>query len=70
MMDLEARAQDRGHNGAGVTGGKRVSIGPVLVWYRNNVMIRSEVKFPVYEKVRGTQVSHGTQLNVSIGLTF
>ena len=70
MMDLEARAQDRGRNGAGVTGGKRLSIGPVLVWYRDNVMIRSEVKFPVYEKVRGTQVSHGTQWNFGIGVTF
>lgn len=70
MVDLEARAEDRGVNGAGTTGGKRISVGPVLVWYRDNVMVRSEVKFPVYEDVRATQVSHGTQFNLGAGFTF
>lgn len=70
MVDLEARSEARGVNGAGTTGGERVSVGPVIVWYRKNVMVRADVKFPVYEDVRGTQVSHGVQVSFGAGFTF
>ena len=70
MMDLSARYEEKGWDTAGVTGGKRVSLGPVFVWYRDNLMVRSEIKFPVYEDVIGTQVSRGIEFNIGFGLTF
>ena len=70
MMDLSARYEEKGRDTVGVTGGKRLSLGPVFVWYRNNLMVRSEIKFPVYEDVVGTQVSRGTEYNIGFGLTF
>ena len=70
MGDLAARYEGRGNDTVGTTGGERISLGPVLVGYWNNVMLRAEVKFPVYESVRGTQVGHGTDFNIGLGVTF
>ena len=70
MMDLSARHEARGRDGAGATGSTRVSIGPVLVLYKDNIMFRAEYKIPVYEKVEGTQVSRGHEISVGIGITF
>ena len=70
MGDLSARYEGRGNDTLGTTGGKRISLGPVLVGYWNNVMLRGEVKFPVYENVRGTQVGRGIDFNLGIGVTF
>ncbi len=70
MGDLSARYEGRGNDTAGTTGGKRISLGPVLVGYWNNLMLRTEVKFPVYESVRGTQVGRGIDFNVGLGVTF
>lgn len=70
MGDLSARYEGRGNDTAGTTGGKRISLGPVLVGYWNNLMLRAEVKFPVYESVSGTQVGHGIDFNVGLGVTF
>ncbi len=70
MGDLSARYEARGNDTAGTTGGKRISLGPVLVGYWNNLMLRAEVKFPVYESVWGTQVGRGTDLNIGFGVTF
>ena len=70
MGDLSARYEGRGTDTGGTTGGKRISLGPVLVGYWNNVMLRAEVKFPVYEDVSGTQVSRGIDFNIGIGVTF
>lgn len=70
MGDLSARYEARGNDTAGTTGGKRISLGPVLVGYWNNFMLRAEVKFPVYESVWGTQVARGTDFNVGLGVTF
>ena len=70
MLDVSARYEARGQDTAGTTGGKRLSLGPVLVWYRHNLMIRAEMKLPVYEKVWDTQLSHGTELNIGVGVTF
>ena len=41
MLDVSARYEGRGKDGSGTTGGRRLSLGPVLVWYRNNLMLRS-----------------------------
>ena len=70
MVDLSARYEARGHDSATVTGGKRVSLGPVLVLYRDNVMLRAEMKLPVYERVWGTQLSYGTEISLGVGVTF
>ena len=70
MGDLSARYEGRGNDTTGTTGGKRISLGPVLVGYWNNIMLRTEVKFPVYESVWGTQVGHGIDFNVGLGVTF
>ena len=70
MVDVSARHEARGEDASGTTGGKRLSLGPVLVGYRNNLMLRSELKFPVYESVWGTQLSHGTEFQIGIGVTF
>lgn len=70
MMDLSLRNEARGHDLEGVTGGKRVSGGPVLVYYRQGMMIRAEYKYPFYEDVYDTQVSRGPEFNVGIGFVF
>ena len=70
MGDLSARYEARGNDTAGTTGGKRISLGPVLVGYWNNLMLRAEVKFPVYESVWGTQVARGIDFNMGLGVTF
>jgi hypothetical protein len=70
MADVSARYQERGQDTSGTTGGTRVSIGPVLVLYRDNLMFRAEFKSPVYEKVFDTQISYGSEVNVGIGITF
>ena len=70
MVDFSARHQKKGLDAEGVTGGTRVSMGPVLVLYRQNMMFRAEYKVPVYEKVFDTQVAFGPQFNVGIGFVF
>ena len=71
MGDLSARYEGRGKDdNSDTTGGKRISLGPVVVGYWHNVMLRAEVKFPVYEKVWGTQVGHGTDFRIGIGMAF
>ncbi len=70
MGDLSARYEARGNDTAGTTGGKRISLGPVLVGYWNNLMLRAEVKFPVYESVWGPQVARGIDFNMGLGVTF
>jgi len=70
MWDVSARYKDRGIDGGGTTGGVRLSTGPVFVYYRGNMMFRTEYKYPVYEKVNGSQVSYGPEVSVGLGLAF
>lgn len=70
MFDGQVRYKEKGRDPAGDTGGTRISIGPVFVYYRDNMMFRAEYSFPVYENVSGSQVSYGQELKVGIGLTF
>ena len=44
--------------------------GPVLMLYRQNVMARLEVKFPVVENGKSTQLSRGLTINTGIGFVF
>ncbi|MBL4798224.1 MAG: hypothetical protein JKY50_12470 [Oleispira sp.] len=70
MLDVSARVNDRGRNTVGVTGGKRISMGPIFVFYRKGVMFRAEYKTPIYENLFATQVSRGSELNIGIGCVF
>ena len=38
--------------------------------YRQNVMARLEVKFPVVENGKSTQLSRGLTINTGIGFVF
>lgn len=70
MWDISARYQDRGVDGEGISGGTRISTGPVFVWYRDNLMVRAEYKFPAYENMDAPRVSRGSEVNIGIGITF
>jgi len=70
MLDASVRHELGGVDRAGDTGGTRLSLGPVIVLYRKNVMFRAEYKLPVYERRHGESVSYGQELNVGIGITF
>ena len=70
MLDLSARLESRGVDDLGVTGGKRLSAGPVLVWYRRGMMLRAEWKHPFFESVNGVQLSRGNEYSFGIGFVF
>ena len=70
MMDLSARYKDEGTKISGNNPGTRVSVGPVFVFYHENMMFRAEYKIPVYERALDTQVAYGNEVNVGIGFTF
>ena len=70
MLDVTARRKSSGTGLTGITGGERVSMGPVVVWYKSNLMIRAEYKFPIHEKAIGTQNSYGKQVHIGIGVTY
>jgi len=70
MADLSARHKERGTSIDETTGGTGVFLGPVLVLYRNNLMFRTSLSFPLYEYVFGTQFSRGTKFNIGLGIAF
>lgn len=70
MLDLSVRLENRGVDDVGVTGGKRLSAGPVFVWYRGGMMLRAEWKHPFFESVNGLQLSHGNEYSFGIGFVF
>ena len=70
MMDISARYEGRGQDTTGVSGGRRITAGPVLVWYRGNFMVRGEVHFPIHERYRATQFSRGVRVNFGAGFAF
>ena len=72
MWNFNAR-----HNGAPseenlttFTGGELVRTGPILVLYRENVMFRAELQYPIYEDVDGISNSRGPEVNIGIGVAF
>ena len=70
MWDVSARYEKQGRNTVGTTGGKRISTGPVFVYYQGGMMLRAEYKYPVYENVIDAQLSHGQEFNLGIGFVF
>ena len=70
MWDVSARYEKQGENSVGITGGKRLSTGPVFVYYQGGMMLRVEYKYPLYEDVFDTQISHGQEFNFGVGFVF
>ena len=70
MFDVSARHESRGLDTGGITGGDRLSTGPVFVWYRGGMMFRAEYKIPLYENLKGVQLSRGNEFSVGIGFVF
>ena len=70
MLDISARQEQAGQDSAGATGGKRLSAGPIFVWYRSGAMFRAEYSLPLYEDVEGMQVSYGDEFTLGIGFVF
>jgi len=70
MFDVSARHESSGWDTAGITGGDRLSAGPVFVWYRGGMMLRAEYKTPLYEKLRDVQLSRGNEFSIGIGFVF
>ena len=61
IWDVTARWQDSSTT---------IQTGPVFMPYRQNIMARAEVKFPVIENGKRPQLSKGLFMNVGIGFVF
>lgn len=72
MWDMSARYNDRPNNASLTTasGGERVQMGPVLVLYKDNWMLRGEYKYPIYENISGISNSRGSEFLIQLGATF
>ena len=71
MWDITARNIEKGTGlNNQITGGGRVHTGPVIVLYKNNIMLRAEYKLPVYEYFKSSGLSRGNELNIGVGITF
>ena len=51
------------------SGGERLQIGPVIIFFKGNYMLRMEYKSLVQEKIKGISNSRGNELLVSFGFT-
>lgn len=72
MWDVSTRDSNApsANNLTTATGGTRIYTGPVLVLYKDNIMLRTEYKFPLYEKTDAISNSRGQEFNIGIGVTF
>lgn len=74
MLDIRARHYQKPNLQArtltNATGGQSLYSGPIVVLYQENIMMRAEYRWPIYEKVDGIANSRGNELNIGIGITF
>ena len=72
MWDVTARYNDDPKSGTltKASGGQRLQMGPVLVLYKDNIMFRAEYKHLLYEKTSGISNSRGSEIIISLGITF
>jgi hypothetical protein len=72
MWDVTSRYHEKPNSNTLTTalGGTRIHTGPVFVFYKDNVMFRTEYKFPVYEHTNNISNSRGDEFSFSIGATF
>ncbi len=72
LWDISAH-HDEAPNSLNLTtasGGDRVHTGPVFIYYRDNFMVRAEIKMLAYERVEGISTSRGNEYSLAIGFTF
>jgi hypothetical protein len=48
----------------------KILTGPVFMTYRQNIMVRLDVKIPMVENGKKAQLSKGLFMNVGIGFVF
>ncbi len=72
LWDVSAHHEEppNTRNRTTASGGDRVHTGPVLVVYRDNLMIRAEYKFVAYENADRFGLSRGSEVSIAVGLTF
>ena len=72
LWDISAHHADAPSslNLTSAAGGNRVQTGPVLVYYRNNFMVRAELKLLAHERVDGISASRGNEYSLAFGLAF
>jgi len=72
MWDVTARYHDDPNSATltKATGGQRLQMGPVLVLYKDNLMFRCEYKHLMYEKTSSISNSRGSEIFISLGITF
>ncbi len=72
MWDITARHHGKPDAAILTTasGGDSLRTGPVLVGYRNSIMVRAEYKYPVYENKQTIGLSRGHEFTFGIGVTF
>ncbi|OUR97129.1 hypothetical protein A9Q84_12435 [Halobacteriovorax marinus] len=70
LLDMSLRHQNQGQQIGNVTGGTKLFIGPIIMFYQRNWMYRLEYSLAVYEKSYGTQFSRGNKLSLGAGVTF
>lgn len=74
IWDITARHQDQPTPAASAlttaSGGDWVSTGPVVVFYKENLMFRAEYRYLIYEKKLGMGISRGNGFQVGVGITF
>jgi len=71
LWDISARYQEEGITlNNKITGGRRIHSGPILVLYKDNIMFRTEYKFPIYEYLEGITISRGNEFNIAAGIIF
>jgi len=72
MWDFTARHNENpgADNLTAASGGTRLQTGPVLVLYKDNIMLRAEYKHLTYEKKNQVSNSRGSEFSIGIGITF
>jgi hypothetical protein len=70
MWDMSARRQEVGDARTGAYNGKSLQTGPVLVWYKDGLMIRGEWKASVYESLYRPGIARGSAFELGMGISF
>lgn len=70
MWDISARWQDTGRDFSHDTGGESIAMGPALVFFKGNWMLRLEYRMPIYERRNGRQPGDEKRFAIGLGITF
>ncbi len=72
LWDISAHHENKPNslNRTTASGGERVHTGPVFIYYRNSLMVRTEYKYLAHEHVDGISSSRGNEFSVALGYAF